>query len=872
MRRVDRGVARQRWTALRGMARRNGRSMPATILRWAGTGTARRAARIQLRAVEATLGTDQANRMFWRIPFGDRSWSAVAVRLEALAGDSVALDDFVVASLEHCSDPAMVVAFARHPRSADAVRTWITHEVDTGFAGCQGRLRTNRLLGAAVAAAARLLLDSGPAASAVDAVIQLYQIPDERFFQFVDSAGWSPTQDSPTGGASPVRHRLVIAEHFRDLEAIALLLPGAERVTVLATTETFGRADFSDYRTWPGVGDVSVEHVRSRATRYSPDYIALHEETAALARELSRSVAEQIPEILAASDVPVLAVEIADFLFFQALKRRAVELALADDGFDHVIIATGEHFRRSEFLNLLGSIDGIFDDERVEVVSTSWSATARSRFWETVGELRAPSRPLKDSSFVVPRSVVLTMFDDDMRRLAGALGRFPVDGTHRVAVCTTWNAAYTESAAAYIAQLGREFDTRVIHIGPNVAPIVEELAALDGEPPAIDMLAPSRDRFAPLAGLLACGLPTRRPDAGAVTPARASSEWAYRFGRRRLLREVIAPTIGRSRAIDHWFEAACAENRGPDAVVLVAQRNMGVGGVAPIARRHSVPTVTLEPHAHDANYSRYLKIVADYYGVMSDHFRTQAIDGLGTSDDRTFTVGSPRQIAPPGHDRPTARRSARARLASSTGLRFEPGVVYVSFFCQPSEWDHVGKIWAHLLDASEVSDCHLLLKTHPEESVSRTEQYLAIAAERGASNRVTLVDTDPATAVDASDLVATAYSAAGFDAVLRGTPVVCITDGDVRYPVDLPTIFGAPVAHSAEEFCEIIDRYRRDPDAFAEFAREFLRRERQFVDGPGERARALVRLAIDRGAAGVRPVDELPEWLFLDPPHPTFPV
>ena len=59
------------------------------------------------------------------------------------------------------------------------------------------------------------------------------------------------------------------------------------------------------------------------------------------------------------------------------------------------------------------------------------------------------------------------------------------------------------------------------------------------------------------------------------------------------------------------------------------------------------------------------------------------------------------------------------------------------------------------------------------------------------------VEGDAALAIALGDLVLTAYSAAAIDAAIRQRPVVCVTDGDVDYPVDLPAIVGAPMVRSA---------------------------------------------------------------------------
>jgi CDP-glycerol glycerophosphotransferase (TagB/SpsB family) len=137
---------------------------------------------------------------------------------------------------------------------------------------------------------------------------------------------------------------------------------------------------------------------------------------------------------------------------------------------------------------------------------------------------------------------------------------------------------------------------------------------------------------------------------------------------------------------------------------------------------------------------------------------------------------------------------------------------------------------------------------------------------------VFLLDTDAETAIALADIALTAYSAAAFDAVIRRTPVVVVTTGDVDYPVDLPAILGAPRARSADELAAIIDDYRAHPQEFRDTTQELLQREDHFVQGPGPGLRALVGEAISAGGSGIRAGESVPASLFLDGPHPVFRV
>jgi hypothetical protein len=80
------------------------------------------------------------------------------------------------------------------------------------------------------------------------------------------------------------------------------------------------------------------------------------------------------------------------------------------------------------------------------------------------------------------------------------------------------------------------------------------------------------------------------------------------------------------------------------------------------------------------------------------------------------------------------------------------------------------------------------------------------------------------------------------------------------------------MAHSAAELGELIAAFRDDPVAFDSRAGSLIEREPQFVEGPGRRVCDLVTRVIGLGDAAIRPDSEVPNRLFLDGPHPVYPV
>lgn len=864
-----RGVAPDaRLPALKRLARERLRNVTRRARRRAQTG--------QVRAVEVGFGTGSANHYFWNGPRRAPVWFDVQGRLERLERtDPEVIDQFVRLGAESTSDPTTIFGLARHPASAASFRGWLHDDILSESPAAARRLQGNRLLGGAVAGAAAILLDTPEAERAGELVADLYQLPDSRLFEVRDSFG---TRFRDRAGAPPLtgrcQNRLVLAEHAHDADMLALLLPGAQSATVLAASDTFGRADLAAYSKWTGTGNVTIEHVRSRITRFSQEYVDLHEATADVAEEFCRGVAA-IPGLVHPDHVPYIDVEAADFLFFQALKIRAIESLIEDAQFDHIVLALADQREDSEFLRLVASVDGLLTDERTEIVSVSRSTSTRSSFWSQLRQLECQEEPAR-ASRRVPEALVMRKLREEARRSAESLPAFGARTRPAALLVTANNSAYNDSTAAYASHLADVADVEIVHMGRNATELAAHLDELDAGHLDLSFIAPVPENYGALADLildeLGPAMPTSDVSAGERPAAGRAAALALATSRHRLVASTVAPAVGRLHCVEEWFSTLAATDGLPDIVVLTPSRTLAVGSVAATARRHGVPSLVLEAHAHDANYSRYLKITSDYYGVMSEYFRDQAIAGLGTDPGRTVVVGSPRQVAPPGYDPVAARQEARAGYEAEHGRSLPGETPRLVFFCQPSDWRHVSKIWSHVLDAARRTGAGILLKTHPEETPTRTRAYLELASAMSVRDQVVLLDCDATTAIALADIAVTAYSAAGLDAAVRQTPVICVTDGDLEYPVDLPAIIGAPMARSADEVAALVAEFQQRPGELERRARSLLEREHQFVDGPGPRLVQLVDEIVGLGSAAVRPAGEVPRRLFLDQPHPLFPV
>lgn len=801
------------------------------------------------------------------------AWHDVEQRLDELAdAPRQTLTDFVDEVLEATRAPVVVTALARHPGSAATVRAWLRDLVSGEPAELRARVAFGETFAAAMSAAARLLLPPEEAQAAVEAVEAHLSRMSSHYFQFLDaSAGHRPAGAASTPGAS-VRHRLIIAEQLDDPRMVALLLPGCERATVLSTADLFGRADFADRAAWTGSGEVRIEHIRSRITRYSPEYIGLHLATVALAERLTCEIAG-IPGLLHPDDRPFLALDVADFLFFRALRVHALELLLDDPDFDDVVVAVGEQSPASEFLRLLAGVDRIRTDPRVQIVSVGRTTSLRVAFWQVLDTIASP--------LVLQEPLALRYsMDTVVRRFAALAAARVVDVAPPdepwVLLGTASKDAYIESTVTCAREIARDRPVRVLHMQNGATPADPALTALGNEN-GIRFSTCASDAVPgnPMVDAIRRFLQPRcaRTLAAADTRFEHAAARALTVSLAPLCSGVVVPALLRAKVLEHGFASWRGQSRLPAAVVLIPQRPGDIGAIAAAARRTGVPSIAVEPHLYVPEYSRYTKVVTDYYGVLSTHLVEGAVKEFGLGDpERVRVIGSPRLVAPHGYDPAEAQRLARTAYTAEHGFDFSRAPTHLVFFCQPSGWKHVEPVWDLLLDAVEKSGTHLFYKVHPEEGPARIQQYENRAARRGLSRSVTRLGGDAADAVALADIAATSYSTAALDAAIRAKPVVGVAPGGRSYPVEVAAIAGARVATTADELAAYLDEFAVDPTPMQRDARAWLEREHQFVDGPGAALRQFVADVIERGTAGIRTPEQLPESLFTDGPHPVFQV
>lgn len=816
----------------------------------------------------------------------EADWSSVQRRLERTrARHPRRVRRFVQQQLDRTASATVVAGLSRHPYARHVVRDHVAHLVARRDEAVERRLRANPRLAGAIAGAANLLLDDEGARAAYRWVRGLGHEQVEEVLAVLDSFGARPRTGGFAGPAyarlvksrgivppsrKPVRHRLVVTDTLKDRDALALLIPGAEKTTVFPTSDATGKTTFDAYTAWPGFGDVSVEHFRTRISRFSRQYVELHEATAKVAAAVT-SATETLGAPLGPGDRSSLELAVADFVFFQTLKAAALQALLDDERFDQIVVAVGDHGAASGYVQMLASLERLREDPRVEIVSVARSDDARAGFWRLLFTLSHPRR-VPDGPDEAPGALDWGEVMASARELVSQLGRFSPDrGRDRVLFVTSTISAYTESAAAYAALLAERYDLRILHYGATANRLRGFLEERLGgaEPPPIDFLAPTRNLMSPLGDRLVTRLQRELPGAPASRDVQDAAVLAWLAAHtwlRQISHLVVLPHLVTHQAMRHWMQGLVDSGTGPDVIVLTPQRNVAVSSMASVAREQRIPSVALEPHIQDANYCRYAKVMTDYYGVVSSYFRTHCAQGFDIDIDRIAVIGSPRLVAPVGHDPAACRAAARAELADQRGITFVPGQPVVLFFAQPSSWEHVERVWQIILKAAHTAGARVLLKPHPEESPTRIRRYLTAD---GAEDVVLLSGTAQG-AIELADIVLTAYSTGALDAALHDTPVICVSEEGVDYPVDMASILEAPLARSVSDLTQLLEDFRKDPSVLRGKIRRFLEHEPQFVEGPASRLQALVARAIEAGGAGVRPPDEVPASRILDAPHPTF--
>lgn len=824
-----------------------------------------------------TRGDASVDHRFFSAKPRFRQPETIIARLTTLSDNPERLRAFASAALYAAADPISVMLLAGHPLSRAAMGEALAEERTSPSAAINKRITDSAQYAAGFVAATALTGD--------DAALEHLRgrLPSSlsyRYQEILDSYGMTPSaradaqlRGMPASGLrTHKRHRLIIAENLSQEQDFLPLLVGADHVTLIGLNDTFGKSQLPAYADLPGVGEITVEHIRSRITRFSENYIALHLKTRDLVRQLA-GIMDGAPDLAPRDERPFLELALADMLFFLALKPAAISRLLDDTAFDHILIVTQDHTKGSSYLMTLASVPELMQDPRVEIVSASPSVECRTSTSRVLEQLTTePAIPnvlegwLPDAStLTAPLMKVATTIAEGMPLPAATTRK-------RVLMLTRANTAYDRASAQYALSLAKDHQVGIHFLGRNAVNLHNAMYNADAELAreiAVDILPDRYNIGVPAMEKWLVGRINLMMTGEDIDPMLRS---VILINAKRLAGEIFYTYTLHARAVDAYFERLKQADALPDLIVQSPGRPPLIARYAVLARRHGIPSLSLEAHALDCRYSRYNKQFTDYYGVISTFFRDQAA-GFGMTPDRTFVLGSPRIIRPEGHDLPTARTEARAAIAEEFGHDFNAFAATITFFGQPSAWDMVARVWRNTIEAARRNNIAILLKPHPEESPSRVQDYMSIVTQMGAEGFVRLVSGPPEPIICACDMLLTGYSAAAIDAAVLGVPVVLVIDGDFEYPLPQHLIIGTVLTRSTDELSDQLADFLRNPSAWQDRTDAFLQREPQFVTGHDKplRDRAAEIMAKPRSES-IRELSDLPETTFLDEPHPTFPV
>lgn len=679
----------------------------------------------------------------------------------------------------------------------------------------------------------------------------------------------------------PARNRLLALDPGTSMATICALAQGAQKVTVMVFGDLFGKIDFDTLRAaLPGT-QITVEHGRTRTDRFTPRYHALHRGAAAAADALIAEAAGLIgrlapPGVAAQALLPTLALEVADLIFFAALRADGVLTAMRDPAFDDIILCFGREWR---FYRLAFADPGLAADPRVRACCRALEQGVRRRHFQRLADVRAVAQSSgRHSTPPVCNAQKLTR---DERLVADYLakvgrpgrtgGRYAPDAAP-IALVSGQERAYVADVAAMAVALHRTFNVDVVWArGGRVTQFADrlrdsaEMAGATARPGLVrgDAGAAPRTVATAFANLL------KAPFADAVASAEtwSADDAAIRMAIRSEvdgpLSAVMLAALTRLRK-----GAALLRAHRYRAIAICPARSSANLQFAALARLMNTPSIAIEPHCLNASYCRYAAIPMDAAVVPLDYFALEYGRFFGMPRARCHAIGSPRIHPPPGYDSAAARRCARARLGFSDD---DPPIILLP--TQPMPEAFALPVWRMIVRAAQSLDrpVQVLLKLHPEEGAARQARYEAIAEAEGASALCRVVDADIKDLIAASAVVVVCYSTTALEAAALDRPVIVAGNPATAYPVPYDEILGAPLCMTPEEMAAAMrDALADGADTRARMTAFRAANPYIFDQGYHDRLAGTIRLLIAQGPAAIRPLESLPRDPFVTAPFKSY--
>lgn len=863
-------------------------------------GAGRAVANLQIRVADKFFGMARGNQLFWRARSIPKSWLNVEVRLFFLTRHAPQLvPQFAALGFRHSVDPITLLNMARSSLTKDSLAQGLM-AADLGpESWLIKRVRHSVDYAGAIIAISALLLDADRAAAINEAIDQGQPIASRRRRALVDSLGYTPAKPpeatvsrgiADSGFRTHKHHRLIIAPDFKDKRSLTLLFGDADRVTIYAMDDLYGKADFSDTRMHNRMPDLTIEHPRTRITRFSAAYQQLHEDTRAASEQILAQIAGHDADgaALVGTSRPFAELALGDELFFRSLPLAALELLLTAKEFDHIVIASTDSSADALMCMLLAGVPSIKDHPSLEITSISRNLSRRAAFERTLGlilprtaldkagdeDADPPQDPAPEASLPAVAHAdfrPVASFLDYTAGVASRLQLWPETDKPRVLLIAGPVGAYDGSTAHYYTSLSRAYNLRTAFFGGNLVKFGGRVADVGGTF-ANETVLPIAVRTKHSSRALNAHLADRVLDAAELISA-PTVRHVVTVLKDRFVQTTLVNYFTFYHTCEAWLARLQAEGQLPRVVVQTPLRNCHVAAFCSLSRAVNVPTIALEPHGLNASYCRYSTVASDYYGVISTFFQDEAAKGFEIPKDRCIVVGSPRLMTPKNYQMEAARQAARGKVTLGQGIRFADHNATLTFLSQPTNWAQVAEVWRIILQATDDLGVQVLLKTHPEETPSRVAAYLKIAETLGCADRVRRLEGDATTAIEVADLVLSGYSATVVESTLLRHPVFCVTNGETEYPLDQHRVVGAPIYRDAPGLRGAIQHFMITPDAFIARTSAFLTQERQLLDGYEGAVLGLVDSVIAMPPeAAIRPAETLPRSVFLQGPHKVYEV
>jgi len=357
--------------------------------------------RTALASVDKRKGHIEGNTQFWKSAH-EIPWGEVETRLFELAALNrpELIEDFVAKALELSAgrNEMTLSMLARSALAQDSLRRVLKRQYYAPTGDLAERMLKSQRFTGNFAAAAFHVLSPDEAQPVADLIRTVYPRMHPAYFELLDSHGLNPTaaQDAVSGTIpacqtrQPAEHRLIVADSLQDPARLSLLFAGARKVTIFSPGDLYGKVAIPDtLRLHFRPEDLAVAHPRSRITRFSARYHALHDETWRAAEQIIDTLESETGQFLGEGRLHA-ALHLADTLFFMAIKVAATEDMITATDFDQVVIASTGAVDPAEFLGSLTAGLDLAADPRIEFACLATTAEPRLSYAKSLHLVLSP--------------------------------------------------------------------------------------------------------------------------------------------------------------------------------------------------------------------------------------------------------------------------------------------------------------------------------------------------------------------------------------------------------------------------------------------------------------------------------------------------